>query len=154
MQTRLGYRGRPCVFIEQYSRGNANDWLWKLVSFFLFFARKLGIHHPQMKGFHAVSLASVTVSTVTLKSPSLRIEKREMRTEQSKTMLLCSHTVGTMAALWLLTGGPLKFTNILYKAAKWLCTDSSSPAHRSACTCVLACRPRLPSAERKTAFNV
>lgn len=32
-----------------------------------------------------------------------------------------------MAALWLLTGGPLKFTNIPYKAAKWLCTDSSSP---------------------------
>lgn len=28
-----------------------------------------------------------------------------------------THTVGTMAALWLFTGGPLKFANILYKAA-------------------------------------
>ena len=69
-----------------------------------------------MKGILTVMLASVTVSSVTSKGLN-QGRGQEMQAERGEMLWLSSHTIGTMAALWLLTGGPLKFTNILYKVA-------------------------------------
>lgn len=115
---------------------------------------KLRIRPPQRRGFLSVTLASITASHVTSKGSSQRRSGWKMQAERSKTTWLSSRKAGTMAALWLLTGGPLKFTNILYKTAKWLCIDSSSPAHGSVCTCMLTRRPRLLSAQRGLAVNM
>lgn len=117
-------------------------------------ACKQSRRHPQTGGYFTVTLASVAVSSVTSESWSQRQRREKCKRSLDEMMWLSSHMAGTMAALWLLTGGPLKFTNILYKAAKCLCTDSSSPEHCSVCTCMLTRRQRLPSTERKAAENM
>lgn len=93
-----------------------------------------------MKRFPTAMSTSVRGGSVTSKGSKQR--RRHEKCKQSVTKW-CDST-HTRLAQWQLygqlTGGPLKFTNILYKAAKWLCTDSPSPAHVSVCTCMLTRR--------------
>lgn len=107
-------------------------------------ACELRRRHLHKRGFFTVVLASAV-------SPQ-RVQDMRNTSGAWQNDVTQLHTRLAQWQLYgLLTGGPLKFTNILYKAAKWLGTDSSSPAHVSVCTCMLT--PAHTHAERQPSFK-